>query len=770
MAGSFVSRRLSEFIGVAMFAVALMWLISLASYNPSEPAWFFSTGTEIPPLNFGGRVGAFLAELSFQMLGYSAYLVPIVFVVTGWHYFWCRVPDAAYTKLVGAGLLFACVSAFLSLAFGSLKISGRELLAGGAVGKLFASFLSEYLNKTGSIILILTLLFLAIVLSTQFSFGRLFGAIFQMVRDRWAALLGSLRARREERRREQQRQEVLKKHLEKSGRDSKVAKPVVRTAGTESDDEDEDDEREAAIAARARAQSRPSTKEEAPKPSRAAAVVGAAAAALRAAATRPTPPAIKRPASKRAHTAPPRAGEAACRAEARRVRGAAARAARCAEGRAQGRRARTDGRRQAPRGEVPRVLGRRRGRADPSGTGRHHVRVQARRGRQVQQDHRPRRRPVPGHAGRVGADRSHPRQVDGRHPDSQPEPGADLPARTARVRGVPALHVEAHDRAGQDDSRRAVRQRSRDDAAPAHRRLHRHGQVGQRERDALEHSLPRVSRRRAVHHGRSEAARARHVRGHSAPAHAGRRRSEARRERAALGRARDGGPLQDAGRRRRPQHRAVQQEPQAGAGREQGPGPRRQGQRGEDAALHRRADRRARGPDDGRGERGRGVDRAPRADGPRRRHPPDPRDPASVGGRDHRAHQGESPRAHLVPRLVEDRLAHDPRRQRRGATARPRRHAVSAAGLVTIHPPPRPVHLRAGDGTTGELPAEAGPADLRRDDHRGGQTAPAPISTSRRTISTTRRRGSSSRAARRRSRTSSGACASASAARPGSWT
>ena len=42
----------------------------------------------------------------------------------------------------------------------------------------------------------------------------------------------------------------------------------------------------------------------------------------------------------------------------------------------------------------------------------------------------------------------------------------------------------------------------------------------------------------------------------------------------------------------------------------------------EDAALHRRPDRRARGPDDGRGQRGRGVDRAAGADGARDRHPP----------------------------------------------------------------------------------------------------------------------------------------------------
>ena len=233
MAGSFVSRRLSEFLGVALFAVALLWLISLASYSAADPVWFFtSSGSDAAPVNFGGRVGAFLAELSYQSLGYAAYLIPVVFVVSGWHYFWCRLPDAAYTKLFGAALLFACVSAFLSLAFGTLTVSGRELLAGGYVGRFFAGTLAEYLNKTGSIILILTLLFLSIILSTQFSFGRLFGALLQMGRERWAAMLDNMRARREEKRREAQRQEVVKKHLEKSGKDKeavKIAKPAPAT-------------------------------------------------------------------------------------------------------------------------------------------------------------------------------------------------------------------------------------------------------------------------------------------------------------------------------------------------------------------------------------------------------------------------------------------------------------------------------------------------------------------------------------------------------------
>ena len=288
MAGSTISRRVSEFVGVALFALALMWLVALATYSTSDPVWFFNTGSDLPPANFAGRVGAFMAELSYQTLGYSAYLVPVVMVVLGWHYFWCRDVDAAYTKLIGAGLLFACVSAFLSLAFGTLGVRGEAFRAGGYMGDWLAGGLAAYLNRTGSIILILTLLFLAIILSTQFSFGRLFAAIAQLARDRWNALLARRRERREERRRDKQRQEVLKKHLDKAPKESRpkiagTAEPAVPI-----------DPRPIAKSSR---DDRPA--DEVPKkPSRTAAMVGAAAAALKAASSRPTPSAatIKRPA------------------------------------------------------------------------------------------------------------------------------------------------------------------------------------------------------------------------------------------------------------------------------------------------------------------------------------------------------------------------------------------------------------------------------------------------------------------------------------------
>jgi len=212
---------------VALFALALIWLIALVSYSPSDPVWFFNTGSDLPPLNFAGRIGAFLAELSFQLLGHAAYLVPTVLVVAGWHYFWCRTVEAAYTKLVGAGMLFLCFSAFLALAFGGLVSPGREFPAGGYLGRWFASVLSEYLNRTGSIILILTLLFLAIILSTQFSFGRMFSMLAKTGRSWLSQAVSAWRERREERRRERQRREVLRKHLDKPGASEAAAQATA---------------------------------------------------------------------------------------------------------------------------------------------------------------------------------------------------------------------------------------------------------------------------------------------------------------------------------------------------------------------------------------------------------------------------------------------------------------------------------------------------------------------------------------------------------------
>jgi DNA segregation ATPase FtsK/SpoIIIE, S-DNA-T family len=239
---STLSRRISEFVGVALFALALIWLIALVTYDATDPVWFFTTGATHAPANFVGQVGAFLSELSFQLFGYASYLIPGVIAVAGWHYFWCQTPDAAYTKILGMTLFFACASSFLSLIFGGTEVAGKTFYAGGSLGNWLGTMLSEYLNRTGSIIVLLTLIALSVVLSTQVSLGRMFSHATEGSRDLSARGVGRLRAWLDERRKQKQRREIIAKHTKKAAaaalkvEKESAAKPAAVAAERDADE------------------------------------------------------------------------------------------------------------------------------------------------------------------------------------------------------------------------------------------------------------------------------------------------------------------------------------------------------------------------------------------------------------------------------------------------------------------------------------------------------------------------------------------------------
>ena len=255
---SSVSRRVSEFVGVALFALTLIWIVSLASYEPTDPVWFFSTGSHAVPVNFAGRVGAFLAELSFQLFGYASYLIPVVMVIVGWNYFWCRKVDAPATKVAGATLLFGCLSALLSLLFSTLEVAGKPFRAGGYTGEFLAREFSEYLNRTGALIVVVTLIVLAVIMSTQFSFGRMMAVVVAAVTESLDRTLSALREWWETRRREKERRDVIAKRAQKAA-DSAVKKTA---ALKDDDDEDEEEAPAPAVAAVAAAAVKPAP----PKP------------------------------------------------------------------------------------------------------------------------------------------------------------------------------------------------------------------------------------------------------------------------------------------------------------------------------------------------------------------------------------------------------------------------------------------------------------------------------------------------------------------------
>ncbi len=133
------------------------------------------------------------------------------------------------------------------------------------------------------------------------------------------------------------------------------------------------------------------------------------------------------------------------------------------------------------------------------------------------------------------------------------------------------------------------------------------------------------------------------------------------------------------------------------------------------AAVPAHRDRRARRPDDGQPAGSGGLDHPPRAEVARSRHPSRARDAAAVGRRDHRHDQGERPVADRVRRLLADRLARDPRRERRGEPARPGRHALQAARHVPPAARPGRVRDRGRDRAGRRAGARPARAAGRRD-------------------------------------------------------
>jgi S-DNA-T family DNA segregation ATPase FtsK/SpoIIIE len=214
---STLSRRTSEFAGVALFAISLIWLIALVTHEPADPVWFFTAGDSHPAANFVGLVGAFISEVSLQVLGYASFLVPAVAAVAGWSLFWCRTMDSAYTKSFGAGMFLGCLSALFELIVGNAEVNGRTFRAGGYIGEWIADACTAYLNRPGAIIVVLTLLALSVIMATQFSFGRTFAALFEAFTATGSRLITQFQSWREERRREAERREVIAKHTRRNG-------------------------------------------------------------------------------------------------------------------------------------------------------------------------------------------------------------------------------------------------------------------------------------------------------------------------------------------------------------------------------------------------------------------------------------------------------------------------------------------------------------------------------------------------------------------------
>ncbi|GHG66424.1 hypothetical protein GCM10010919_14090 [Alishewanella longhuensis] len=149
-------QRLLE-VGLILFSgLALFMLLSLLSFDPADPSWS-QTGYHQQINNYGGRGGAWLADVLLVSFGWIAYLIPFLVAFSGYMLF-KRYHDLLSLdylilglRLFGLLLTLCAATAISSMNFNDIYYFS----SGGVLGDKISGSLLPFFNFIGTSLLLL---------------------------------------------------------------------------------------------------------------------------------------------------------------------------------------------------------------------------------------------------------------------------------------------------------------------------------------------------------------------------------------------------------------------------------------------------------------------------------------------------------------------------------------------------------------------------------------------------------------------------------------
>ncbi|WP_116364905.1 DNA translocase FtsK [Parahaliea mediterranea] len=228
---SFLGPRLREgaFIGVS--AVCLYLLLALVTYSPRDPGWS-ATGTGGKIANAGGPTGAWLSDVAFSLVGYAAYLFPLLLayraVIILLERFDARPFDWVTFGIRALGLVLVMMAGTALAAMNDSGLSGLPQGAGGILGQAIGDAFTAAFSAIGSRLILLAVFLFGMTIFTDLSWlglmDRLGGWTLQLARSSYARVTGLIDRTRDRRAREKAL-EVRKQQIEDHVSASKKRKP-----------------------------------------------------------------------------------------------------------------------------------------------------------------------------------------------------------------------------------------------------------------------------------------------------------------------------------------------------------------------------------------------------------------------------------------------------------------------------------------------------------------------------------------------------------------
>jgi S-DNA-T family DNA segregation ATPase FtsK/SpoIIIE len=171
-------RLLREAAALLLFPLALYLFACLVSYSRTDPGWWYRGEPSQAVHNFGGAVGAYIADLLFHLFGVVAYAFPLLLVVlaAGVLRGWYRVREGEgkwepSLRLIGFVAFFvgACGLAWLH---GSDPECRNVTAAGGLLGCGVGDILQRGFGELGALLLLFALALIAVTWITGLSWFR----------------------------------------------------------------------------------------------------------------------------------------------------------------------------------------------------------------------------------------------------------------------------------------------------------------------------------------------------------------------------------------------------------------------------------------------------------------------------------------------------------------------------------------------------------------------------------------------------------------------
>jgi S-DNA-T family DNA segregation ATPase FtsK/SpoIIIE len=189
----FFQKFRRDVAGIAWLSTTLFLGLALFSFRPTDPS-FNSTGVNLQVYNYCGYIGSFVADLVYQLLGLSAWVLVVGGVRMCVRTFKGESGAWLGPRLLWGVLLLITAASLFALHLPATRIFGNSIPIGGILGTVVSKGLISAFNFLGVSIILWSLALLLLVFYTERPLKEIFKAPLAIVNGMKAKFMEQLAA------------------------------------------------------------------------------------------------------------------------------------------------------------------------------------------------------------------------------------------------------------------------------------------------------------------------------------------------------------------------------------------------------------------------------------------------------------------------------------------------------------------------------------------------------------------------------------------------